>query len=291
MKVELKDLERIDDLGGGLKIIQSSSTPCFSVDAVLLADFVRPKESAVVIDLGTGTGVIPLLLSRKIPHSRLAGIELIEQMQNQAKRSVDLNGLAGRIEIIQGDLRNAENFFGKAVADIVVANPPYYKVGEGRVNLDADFAAARSEQNCELTDIIAAAAVLLKPQGRFYLVHRAERLEEIMVKLPVYKMNPERLRTVQPYIDKDANLVLLEARKNGRGKLRIMPPLVVYASRGRYTKEMREIYGREALIGSDCHRQSRRYYPAGNQDPLASRSDRSRGYPYQRAPVEAFGYS
>jgi len=240
----LNACERIDDLGGGMKIIQSSSTPCFAIDAVLLADFVRSGSGARVIDLGAGTGIIPLLLSRKMPHASISGIEFVRQMYDQAKRSVELNALTGKIEMIHGDLREAEVYFNRGEADSVVANPPYYKAGNGRINADDAFAAARMEKYCTLTDVISAASFLLKPLGRFYLVHRAERLAEIMAVLPVHDLNPERLRTVQPYANKEANLVLVESKKLGRGKMRIMPPLVVYESRARYTKEMQAIYGR-----------------------------------------------
>lgn len=246
--------ERIDDLGGGMKILQSSSTPCFAIDAILLTDFIRPASGARIIDLGTGTGIIPLLLSRKMPQARLAGVELVPLMCDLAERSVSLNGLSEMIEIIHGDLRKVARYFSREEADIVVANPPYYKVGCGRMNVAPCFIAARSEKYCTLTDVVLAADYLLKPLGLFYLVYRAERLAELMAALTGCRLNPERLRIVQPYVEREANLVLVEAKKLGRGKMCIMPPLVIYEDRGRYTKEMQTIYGRYTVSGGNTDR-------------------------------------
>lgn len=244
MIVPLRENERIDDLGGELKLIQNPSTPCFAIDAVLLADFVREGNNPRIVDLGCGSGVIPLLLSRRMPGARIAGLELMPQMCDQAGRSVQLNGLESRIEIILGDLRQAGEYLPAAAADIVTANPPYYKAGHGKSNQSEVFVAARQEAYCMLQDVLAAAAYLLKPLGRLYLVHRAGRLAEIMADLPHFGLRAERLRPVQPYADKAANLVLVEAKKGGRGNLVLPPPLVVYAKLGKYTKEMRRIYGR-----------------------------------------------
>jgi tRNA1Val (adenine37-N6)-methyltransferase len=244
MTVPLGENERIDDLGGELKLIQSPSTPCFAIDAVLLADFVREAPTPRIVDLGCGNGVIPLLLSRRMPGSQIAGLELMPQMCDQASRSVELNGLSSQIEIISGDLREISSYLPAAATDIVTANPPYYQVGHGRSNQSEIFAAARQEAYCGLNDVLAATAYLLRPLGRLYLVHRAGRLAEIMAALPAHGLRAERLRSVQPSAAKTANLVLLEAKKGGRAELVIMPPLIVYAEPGQYTEEMRRIYGR-----------------------------------------------
>ena len=244
MNILLKENERIDDLGRGMKIIQSSSTPCFSIDAVLLADFVHVGKHQTIVDLGTGTGIIPLLLSRKMPDAKIFAIELIEQMYSQAKRSIELNNLTDRIKIVCDNLLNATQYWGKCCADIVVTNPPYYKIGHGKVNNDAVFAAARSEKHCTLLEIIETAAILLKQGGISCTIIRAERLAELLFLLTSKGLNPEKLRIIQPYTDKEANLALVAARKNGHGNLHILPPLVVYEQTGQYTKEMRQIYER-----------------------------------------------
>lgn len=244
MQVLLRENERIDDLGGELKLIQSPSTPCFALDAVLLADFVQRETAPRIVDLGCGSGAIPLLLSRRMPEARIAGLELMPQMCDQARRSVALNALAAQIEIIEGDLRCIGEYLPAAAADIVTMNPPYYKLGHGRGNQSALFAAARQEAYCDLHDVFTAAAYLLRPLGRLYLIHRAGRLAEILAGLQGFGLRPERLRAIQPRAEKAANLVLVEAKKGGRGALSILPPLIVYAGPGQYTEEMRRIYGR-----------------------------------------------
>lgn len=244
MNIWLKDDERIDDLSRGMKIIQSSSTPCFSIDAVLLADFVTGKAKARIIELGSGTGVIPLLLTTKIANAQITGIEIIAPMCSQAQRSVALNGLESCIEIIQGDLRTADQYLGRDIADIVVANPPYYKKGHGRNNQNDIFAAARAEEYCTIDDITLAGSKLLKPWGEMDLIFTADRLAELISSLLAHKLNPEKLRIVQPYRDQNANLVLVAARKGGKGALQVLPSLIVYESKGQYTKEMLDIYGR-----------------------------------------------
>ena len=244
MNILLKDDERIDDLNRGMKIIQSSSTPCFSIDAVLLADFVPARSNARIIELGSGTGIIPLLLAQKMPTAKISGIEIIAEMCSQAQRSVELNHLTSYIEKIHGDLRDTTQYFGKDSADIIVVNPPYYKKGHGRRNQDDAFAAARVEEYCTLEDIILAAKTLLKPFGELYLILTASRLVELLVLLATSSLNPEKLRIVQPYRDKDANLVLVAARKCGKASMQILPPLIVYESKGQYTKEILDIYGR-----------------------------------------------
>ena len=236
--------ERLDDIGRGMKVIQSSSTPCFSIDAVLLADFASENSPHHVVDLGTGTGIIPLLLSRRLPEARFTALELMPVMAAQAARSIALNGLENRIRVVEGDIKNADSLLGRECADLVVANPPYYKVGHGRMNRDPVFAAARQEVSCTLADVIVSASALLKSYGRFAMVIRAERVAEAIGYLIKCGLNPGRFRAVQPYCDKPANLALLEAVKGGKSGLVIMPPLVVYDSPGCYSKEITEIYDR-----------------------------------------------
>ncbi len=235
--------ERIDDLcRGGLRIIQNPSAPCFAVDAILLADFVQMKPSAQIIDLGTGSGVIPLLLWAKEHSCRVQGLELMPQMADMAARSVALNGLESAIQIIQGDICLAERYFAKGAADIVTANPPYYLPGCGKVSDDPLFAAARSEVACNLEQVLTAASALLKPLGSFYGVLRGIRLTDMLWGLRQQHLEPSLLRMVQPNAAADANLFLVEAKKGCRRELRILPPLVVYRQPGVYGEEMMAIY-------------------------------------------------
>ncbi|MBO7667361.1 MAG: methyltransferase, partial [Firmicutes bacterium] len=212
------------------------------------------KAGARVIDLGTGSGVIPLLLSVKQPDSTFVGLELIEEMAAMAARSVTMNGLDDRISIIHGDIRSAEELFGKASFDVAVSNPPYYKTGAGRRNMDPLFAVARSEQCCTLAQLLDAAAALLKPGGDLYMVYRAQRSGELFGELASRRLCLEKLRFVQPYEGRPANLMLIKARKHGRGQTKVLPPLIVYKAAGEYSEEMERIYGRDPLSGGNAHR-------------------------------------
>jgi len=239
----LRQGERIDELGrGGMKIIQSSSAPCFSIDAVLLARFVPLKAGQRVVDLGSGTGIIPLLLLARERSLRVSGLELMPEMAELSRRSVALNGLEAHIEILQGDIREAAALLGKATADLVVANPPYYAAGRGRESADLLRAAARSERFCPLPLLFSQAAALLKPLGRFALIHRAERLAELITLGRDHGLHGERLRLVQPRAQEPANLLLLEFCKGGRRQLQIPPPLCVYGEGREYSVEMAAIY-------------------------------------------------
>ena len=251
----LRSGEHIDDLyHGGMKLIQNAASPCFAVDAPLLADFAEIKSGSRVIDLGTGSGVIPLLLSAKQPDCFLVGLELMEEMASMAYRSVTLNGLEERISIVCGDIREAAELFGKAAFDVVVSNPPYYKTGAGRKNIDPLFAVARSEQCCSLVQLLDATACILKPGGEFYMVYRAQRAGELFGELSSHRLCLERLRFIQPYADRPANLMLVKARKHGRGQTQVLPPLIVYKAAGEYSEEMVRIYGRDSLSGGNAHR-------------------------------------
>lgn len=245
--IRLQKQERIDDLcRQGLKVIQSASAPAFSMDAVLLADFVQLKPGEQVIDLGTGTGIIPLLLSRKGPGCRFTGLELMPQMAEIAARSVVLNGLEEHIHIHCGDIRQATENYGKSSFDVVVSNPPYYKDGAGRISGDELRAAARSERYCALDELLDAVAALLKPLGRFYIVHRAERLAELFCGAENRSLHCQVLRMVQPRVEKPANLLLAGFSLGGKGLLLVEPPLIVYEEGNRYSPEMERIYqGRE----------------------------------------------
>lgn len=251
----LQSGEHIDDLfHGGMKLIQNAASPCFAVDAPLLADFAEIRAGSKVIDLGTGSGIIPLLLSAKQPDCTMVGLELMEEMASMAARSVTLNGLDDRISIVCGDIRKAGEMFGKAVFDVAVSNPPYYKTGAGRKNTDPLFAVARSEQCCSLVQLLDAAAAVLKPCGELYMVYRAQRAGELFGELASRRLCLEKLRFIQPYADRPANLLLIKARKHGRGQTQVLPPLIVYEAAGEYSEEMVRIYGRDSLSGGNAHR-------------------------------------
>jgi tRNA1Val (adenine37-N6)-methyltransferase len=195
------------------------------------------------VELGTGTGVIALLLAIKEPACHISALEIMPQMAHMARRSVALNDLDDRIEIIEGDMRQAECLLGKESCRLVVSNPPYYAIGAGRENADELFAAARSERYCTIWELARVAAALLSSGGEFYLIHRASRLAEVLEALYAAALRPQTLRTVQPFADKPANLFLMKAQKGGKTETLLPPPLVVYEASGKYTEEMCRIYG------------------------------------------------
>lgn len=244
MKVVLKEQERIDELQrNGYRIIQHTEKFCFGMDAVLLSGFVRAKEGERILDLGTGTGIIPILLEAKTKAAHLTGLEIQAESADMAQRSVMLNGLEDKITIIEGDIKEADKLFEAASFDIVTCNPPYMIGQHGLQNPDAPKAIARHEILCTLEDVAAKAAKLLRPGGRFFMVHRPFRLAEIMTVLTRYRLEPKRMRLVYPYIDKEPNMVLMEASRGGRSRMTVEKPLIVYESPGVYTREIYDVYG------------------------------------------------
>lgn len=244
MKVVLKEQERIDELQrNGYRIIQHTEKFCFGMDAVLLSGFVRAKEGERILDLGTGTGIIPILLEAKTKAAHLTGLEIQAESADMAQRSVKLNGLEDKITIIEGDIKEADKLFEAASFDIVTCNPPYMIGQHGLQNPDAPKAIARHEILCTLEDVAAKAAKLLRPGGRFFMVHRPFRLAEIMTVLTRYRLEPKRMRLVYPYIDKEPNMVLIEASRGGRSRMTVEKPLIVYESPGVYTQEIYDVYG------------------------------------------------
>ena len=240
----LKEHERIDDLQrNGYKIIQDPCRFCFGMDAVLLSGFARADKGDHVIDLGTGTGIIPILMEAKTEASHLIGLEIQEESADMARRSVALNNLESKIEIVTGDIKQAVELFGKSTMDVVTSNPPYMIGQHGLKNPDSEKAIARHEVLCTLEDVVKAAATLLKPGGNFFMVHRPFRLAEIMTCLSKYKLEPKRMRLVYPFVDKEPNMVLIEANRGGRSRLTVEKPLIVYKEQGVYTDEIYEVYG------------------------------------------------
>ena len=286
--------ERVDDLQrAGLRIIQDPARFCFGMDAVLLSAYVQMKKARRGLDLGTGNGIIPILLSNRTDCSSLTGLEIQPASASLAERSAALNGLQDRITIVRGDIREADRIFAAASFDFITCNPPYRTAGSGKITGSAESACpadkekagagktpgsagsenkisrpdpgacptggdpgteapdlsgfdpraiARHELLCSFDDVVRAAAVLLRPGGHFYLVHRPLRLAEIITKLCLAGLEPKRMRLVYPHADKAPNMVLLDCVRGGAPELRVEPPLIVYEKDGSYTPELMRIY-------------------------------------------------
>lgn len=244
MTIKLYPGERLDDLErNGYKIIQNQSKFCFGMDAVLLSGFARVKEGERVLDLGTGTGIIPILLAGKTKGEHFTGLEIQRESADMAERSVRHNQLEERISIIEGDIREADTLFRAASFDVITCNPPYMTEHHGLVNPEQPKAIARHEILCTLEDVLTQSAKLLKPGGRFYLVHRPFRLAEIMSGMVRLGLEPKRMRLVYPYADREPNMVLLEGLRGGKSRITVDKPLIVYRKPGVYTEEIYEIYG------------------------------------------------
>lgn len=235
--------ERLDDLHrDGCHIIQDPTRFCFGVDAVILSGFARVKPGETVLDLGTGTGIIPILLAAKTKGGHFTGLEIQPESAEMAQRSVLWNEMEERVSIVQGDIKEAAALFGGSSFDVVVTNPPYMNGGGGLVNPSEAKAIARHEILCTLEDVAAAAGKVLRPKGRFYMVHRPHRLTDIMALLRQYKLEPKRLRFVHPYVEKPPTMVLVEAGRGGRPMVQVEAPLVIYRAPGEYTEEIYRIY-------------------------------------------------
>ena len=229
MITDLMENERLDDLQrNGLKIIQKTDGFCFGMDAVLLSGFASVKPGERALDLGTGTGIIPLLLSAKTKGDHFTGLEIQTEIMKMAQRSVALNGLEKKIDIIQGDIKEASRIFGAASFDVVTTNPPYMTAQHGLTNLHEAKTIARHEVLCNLEDIIRESARLLVPGGRFYMVHRPFRLAEIISLMVQYRIEPKRMRLVYPYVDREPNMVLIEGLRGGKSRMTVEKPLIVY---------------------------------------------------------------
>lgn len=244
VQVVLRENERIDDLQrNGYGIIQNSDGFCFGMDAVLLTGFAKINKGDRVIDLGSGTGIIPILLEAKTEGQSFIGLEIQPESVDMARRSVALNSLQHKIEIVQGDIKEAGNIFKAASFDIVTTNPPYMIMEHGLKNPDNPKAIARHEVCCTLEDVIKSAARLLKPLGHFYMVHRPFRLAEIMSLMCTMKIEPKRMRLVYPYIDREPNMVLIEGVRGGKSRITVEKPLIIYEKEGVFSEEMRREYG------------------------------------------------
>lgn len=247
MSVTIFPYERLDDLQlGGLKIIQNPKWFCFGADAVLLSDFAAGgiRKNSFVMDLCCGNGIIPILLSAKCSASKISGVELMPEVAEMAQRSVQLNSLQDLVDIKRGDLADAPQTFGRGVFDAVTCNPPYREAGGGIENPDDILAVARHEIKCSLSGIISSAAQILKSGGKLFMVHRPDRLADVLCLMRENKIEPKRLRFVHPKPSAAANMILIEGARCGRAKLKLEKPLYVYDENGNYTQEINEIYGR-----------------------------------------------
>lgn len=225
----IKPGERLDDLQlGGLYLIQDPEKFCFGVDAVFLSDFVRVRPGETVLDMGTGNGIIPVLLAGKTQGKKFTGLEIQTETADMARRSVAYNHLEDRIRIVTGDIKEAAEIFRPAFFDVITVNPPYMISRHGLRNPDDAKAVARHEVLCSLDDILRESMRLLQDKGRFYMVHRPFRLAEIMIKMNHYKIEPKRLKFIHPYIDREPVLVLIEGVRSGKSRVTVEPPIIIY---------------------------------------------------------------
>lgn len=242
--IDLKGSERIVDLErNGYQIIQDRERFCFGIDAVLLTGFVNVSRGEKVLDLGTGTGIIPILLEAKTEGEHFTGLEIQTESADMAERSVALNRLCEKINIVCGDIKEASSIFGASTFDVVTTNPPYMTESHGLKNPDEPKAIARHEIKCTLEDVIRESSKVLKPGGKFFMVHRPRRMVEIIEVMRKYKIEPKRIKLVHPFANREANMILIEGRRGGKPMMKVEPPIIVYKEQGVYSDEIHEIYG------------------------------------------------
>lgn len=247
--INLGPNERLDDLQrNGYKLIQNPEYFCFGMDAVLLCNFASVRKNEKVLDMGTGNGIIPVLMLGHYGVGTYTGLEIQAGNVDMARRSVAYNKIENSVSIVQGDMKEASSIFGGASYDVVTTNPPYMNENHGLVNPTGAKAIARHEVMCTLEDVVREASKVLKSGGRFYMVHRPSRLTEIIYTMQQYHIEPKRMQMVHPYADKEANMVLIEGIRGGRPQMRVEPPLIVYEKDGSYTEMVQKIYGDAGII-------------------------------------------
>lgn len=246
-EVKVRDNERIDDLQiKGLKIIQNTDGFCFGIDAVLLANFCKVKRGSTVVDLGTGTGIIPILVAGKSSADKIYGVEIQEEVAEMASRSVLMNDLSPRVEILNMDLKNIVDSLGKGKVDVVISNPPYMHPN-GLINENDKKAISRHCIKCDLEDVVRVASELLKPNGSFFMVNRPNRLVDILHYGRMYKLEPKIIRFVHSRVSNAPKLVLVEYKKLAKPEVKILDPLYIYKNDNEYTDEINEIYKKESI--------------------------------------------
>lgn len=244
--MQLQENERLDDLQcKGLKLIQKKDGFRFGADAVLLADFADVRKGDRVIDLGSGTGIIAVLVSAKKSPASVTGLEIQPEIAEMSARSIELNGIGDKVRMVCGDLRESVKLFGASSFEAVVTNPPYMNRGGGLVNPSDTKAISRHEILCTLEDVISAGSRLLTAGGRLSMVHRPERLADIICLMRANALEPKYLRFVHPLPGKKPNMILINGVRNGRPMLKVLEPLYVYDSVGNYSEEINRIYGRD----------------------------------------------
>ena len=244
VRTMLKDNERLDDLQNGTYVIQRKDSFCFGVDAVLLAHFPVIKNSDRVLDMGTGCGVIPVIMSSINEKASFTGMEIQPEIADTARRSVEYNGLNDRIRIVEGDIKEAVTIFGAASFSLITCNPPYMPPANGKENENEAVAIARHEIKVNLEEIIARASKLLKFGGKLCMIHRPSRLMEMLELMRSYRLEPKRMQLVHPYAEKEATMVLVEAASGGKPYMRVEPPIIIYDKNGNYTQQVLDIYGK-----------------------------------------------
>ncbi len=240
--------EQLDDLQlNGMKLIQNPKWFCFGVDAVLLSDYASKniKKNSLVLDLCSGNGIIPILLSQKSTAAHITGLELQKPVAEMAKRSVKYNGLQDKISMVCGNLKDAPELFGKSSFQYITCNPPYKEAGGGLLTSTDITAIARHEIMCSLEDVVRVSSILLEPQGKLCMIHRPERLADIIYIMKKYRIEPKRMRFIHSYTHKSPVMLLIEGARYGNPKLFIDPPLYIYERTGVYSSEINKIYGRK----------------------------------------------
>lgn len=241
--MKLNENERLDELHrNNYVIIQDKKRFCFGIDAVLLSHFASAKKGDIVFDIGTGTGIIPILMSAKTNADKFFAIDIQKESVDMARRSVEINNLSDKIKIEHLDIKDVFSKFSKNYFDVITTNPPYMNVGSGFLNDFSPKSIARHEIMCNLNDILNKSYYLLKNNGKFFMIHRANRLVDIMEGLRKYKLEPKKIRFIQPYINKEPNLILIEAIKGAKPFLKVLPNLIIYDENQKYTKEVFDIY-------------------------------------------------
>ena len=239
--------ERIDDLEfNNLKIIQNKNFFCFGIDSVLISNFCAKNKSASnAVDIGSGSGIISILIASKTRIKHIYGIEIQNEVAEMSKRSIELNHLEDKIEILNIDLKDATKYINPNSIDCVVTNPPYMKNGTGAKNENRQKIIARHEVETTLSEILNISYKLLKDKGEFFMIHRVDRLVDILSEMRAQRLEPKEIQFVHPYVNKSPNLVMLRAVKNGGRELKVLDPLVVYNNNGEYTDEILKIYGKK----------------------------------------------